>query len=108
MTGCLAALQDVSVVWRFAYSHNRGNLFAPSKANYFDLAADPLNQAAERASLCLYLRGDMAPAPHTVAVAMTAGELLGGLNRNVAAAPPWHAWLLRATAAGWSISPTSR
>ena len=68
MTGCLAALQDWGGVWRFAYSHGNWNMFNPSGAGYFDLASDPLNQCAERAILCLYLRGDMAPAPQKVAI----------------------------------------
>ena len=70
MTGCLAALQDWGGVWRFAYSHGNWNMFNPSGAGYFDLASDPLNQCAERAILCLYLRGDMAPAPQKVAITL--------------------------------------
>ena len=70
MTGCLAALQDWGGVWRFAYSHGNWNMFHVSGAGYFDLASDPLNQCAERAILCLYLRGDMAPAPQKVAITL--------------------------------------
>lgn len=102
ITGCMAALQDWGAVWRFTYSHSRDNLFKPSPAGYFDLATDPLNQAAERAAICLYLRGDMRPAPHTVGIAMTSAELLRRPERiasareahNVAAAPSWHALAL--------------
>ncbi|MBI3922130.1 MAG: hypothetical protein HY318_11985, partial [Armatimonadetes bacterium] len=76
LTGCMAALQDWSVVWRFAYGHSRDTLFQPGAANYFDVVSDPLNQAAERASLCLFLRGDMRPARHSIGVAMTEKGLL--------------------------------
>ena len=59
ITGALAALQGWNGVWRFAYSHNRANLFAPMAMGNFDNASDPLNQASDRAALCLFLRGDM-------------------------------------------------
>jgi hypothetical protein len=66
LTGALACVQDWDVVWRFAYSHNRGNLFEPAAMNYFDLAADPLNLITDRLSLCLFLRRDLPPAPAAV------------------------------------------
>ncbi|MCK4375705.1 MAG: hypothetical protein KAX19_10260, partial [Candidatus Brocadiae bacterium] len=94
LTGCMAALQRWGVVWRFAYSHNRGNLFEPSPAGYFDVATDPLNQAAERAAICLFLRGDMRPAPHSVAIATSSEELLRHSRRRVDVAPSWHALAL--------------
>jgi hypothetical protein len=94
ITGALAATQDWGVLWRFTYSHNRGNLFEPGKAGYFDLASDPLNQAAERASVCLYLRGDMKGTDHTVAIAATEDELLRTRKRNTGVAPGWHALAL--------------
>ena len=94
ITGCMAALQGHSVVWRFAYSHSRDNLFQPGTAGYFDLAVDPLNQAAERASLCLFLRGDMQPAPHRVAIGMTPEDLTGRPDLNAALAPKWNALAL--------------
>lgn len=70
MLGCLAALQDWAGIWRFAYSHGKGNIFKPANAGYFDLVSDPLNQCAERATLCLYLRGDMQPAERKIAITM--------------------------------------
>ncbi|HEX2999862.1 MAG TPA: hypothetical protein VHR86_06460, partial [Armatimonadota bacterium] len=78
LTGALGAVQDGSIIWRFAYSHSRDNLFTPSIAGsgYFDMATDPLSQAADRASLCLFRRGDMRPATHSVAIAMTPAELM--------------------------------
>jgi hypothetical protein len=89
LTGCMAALQDWSGVWRFAYSHNRDHLFKVSGAGYFDLATDPLNQAAERASLCLFLRGDLSPAGRTVAITMDAEELRRRQGRQGGIVPPW-------------------
>jgi len=62
LTGALAARQDWDTLWRFAYSHNRDNLFKPFTMHYFDIASDPLNQVAERAALTLFLRGDLPPA----------------------------------------------
>jgi hypothetical protein len=94
ITGSLAATQDWGVVWRFAYSHTRDTLFTPGRAGYLDMVSDPLNLAAERASICLFLRGDMKGADHTVAIAMTEDELLASRTRNVGVSPPWHALAL--------------
>ena len=60
--GALAALQDWSGLWRFAWSHSRGGIVNPGgQMGYFDLANDPLSLAAERAGLCLFLRRDLEP-----------------------------------------------
>ena len=63
LTGATAALRDVDGLWRFAYSHSSKGLLDSdvSAPGYFDLASDPLSLASERASLCLFMRGDMAP-----------------------------------------------
>ncbi|MCC6444839.1 MAG: hypothetical protein IT210_15450, partial [Armatimonadetes bacterium] len=90
LTGALGALQDWSVIWRFAYSHNRENLFAPAPAGYFDMASDPLNQAADRASICLFRRGDLKAAPHAVAIAMSPKDALGSPKSARGAVPSWH------------------
>lgn len=89
LTGCLGALQGWDVIWRFAYSHNRGNLFSPSRATYFDIASDPLNQIADRAAICLYLRGDLREAPHSVALTFAPQDLWDGRIPNAGAAPGW-------------------
>jgi hypothetical protein len=94
LTGCMAALQDWSVVWRFAYSHSRDNLFQPTGINYFDLASDPLNQAAERASLCLFLRGDMRPADHTLEISLDRASLASPEGPRNALSPSWNALAL--------------
>ena len=75
LTGSMGALQGWGVIWRFAYSHNRDDLFQPGRLDYFNMVSDPLSQAAERASICLFLRGDMQPAPRSLAIAMTPKDL---------------------------------
>lgn len=70
MTGAMGALQDWSALWRFAYAHRLENMFdGEGSASYFDVSTDPLSQASERASLCLFLRRDLAPAAEKVAIA---------------------------------------
>lgn len=60
LTGTKAAVQDWDGLWRFAYSHSREDLEDdPTRCpGYFDVATDPLSQASDRASVCLFLRGD--------------------------------------------------
>ena len=101
LTGAMGALQDWNGIWRFAYSHNRESLFAPRAMEYFNMVSDPLSQAAERASLCLFLRGDMKPAPHSVVVAMTEKEAAGA-KPMPGLAPPWH-WLAWVTRVGTQV-----
>lgn len=60
LTGALAAQHEWDGLWRFAYSHSASGLEdRPSGSpGYFDCSTDPLLQASDRASVCLYLRGD--------------------------------------------------
>ena len=60
LTGALAARDGWDALWRFAYSHNKDNWKDNPRQNpgYFDCATDPLSQASDRASVCLFLRGD--------------------------------------------------
>jgi len=60
LTGALASVQEWDGLWRFAYAHSRESLTDnPDHApGYFDVATDPLSQASDRASICLFLRGD--------------------------------------------------
>lgn len=72
----LAARQDWDVLWRFAFSHSDRNLFEDTPAiNYFDLVADPVNLAADRAGFFLFQRGDLAPLAATIAIGMTSADL---------------------------------
>ena len=60
LTGARAAQDGWDALWRFAYSHGRGNFRDDPRQfpGYFDCATDPLGQAGDRASVCLFLRGD--------------------------------------------------
>ncbi len=102
LTGTLGSLQDWDGIWRFAYAHNRDNVSEPGPLNYFDVSADPLNQAAERASLCLFLRGDMQPAEHSVSIDATSQQLMISPTSSRDKTPSWNgvAWLSKV---GWSI-----
>lgn len=97
LTGAMGALQGWGGIWRFAYSHSRPAMFTPSRMGYFDLASDPLSQAAERASLCLFLRGDLQPAPHNLVIGMTDADMASPAARIPNLHPRWHwaAWVTR-------------
>lgn len=62
LTGAIGARQDWAGLMRFAWTHNREGLRRSKPLGYFDMSGDPLGLAAERASICLFLRGDLAPA----------------------------------------------
>ncbi|MBN2505176.1 MAG: hypothetical protein JXQ71_00635 [Verrucomicrobia bacterium] len=105
LTGALGALQGWGGIWRFAYSHNREAMFAPARMGYFDMASDPLSQAADRASVCLFLRGDLQTAPHSVALVMTDADLGRPAARIPTLAPAWH-WLAWVTRVGTRVIPS--
>jgi len=90
MTGAMGALQDWSALWRFAYAHRLENMFdGDASAGYFDVSTDPLSQASDRASICLFLRGDLAPAQKRVAASVTAAETGALGDRAVSVPPSW-------------------
>ncbi len=97
LTGAMGALQGWSGIWRFGYSHDHGKLFTPARIDYFDMVSDPLSQAAERASICLYLRGDMKVAPHEAVITMSDAELKNPPPQIPKLAADWHwaAWVTR-------------
>ncbi len=107
LTGALGALQGWGGIWRFAYSHSRDALAAPARMGYFDVVSDPLSQAAERASLCLFARGDLQTAPHAVALAMTEADLAKPAARIPTLAPGWH-WLAWVTRLGTEVVPSPK
>lgn len=74
MMGAYAALQDWDALYRFAWSHDRGNMFAPSPAKGFDIVTDPVGQLTERQVALLFGRGDVSPARVSYAYAVTKGE----------------------------------
>jgi hypothetical protein len=89
LTGALAAFQDLGGVWRFAYSHSREGVLESGPVDYFNLAEDPLAQAGDRAALCLFLRGDLAPAAHRVALTMSPADLARPPAAIPTLAPRW-------------------
>lgn len=105
LTGAMGALQGWGGIWRFAYSHSREAMFNPSRMGYFDLASDPLSQAAERASLCLFLRGDLRTAPHRVGLVMSAADVAEPASRVPSLHPKWH-WLAWVTRVGTQVLPS--
>jgi hypothetical protein len=105
LTGALGAIQDWSVLWRFAWGHNRATLFEPAPLGYFDVVTDPLNLAAERASICMFRRGDLKPAPHSVVIEATTEDVLKQPRSSRGAIPGWTglAWVTRV---GYATKPT--
>lgn len=97
LTGAMAGLQDWGAIWRFAYAHHRDSLFQPAAMGYFDLVTDPLNQAADRAAVMLFLRGDLAAAPGQVATVFTRDELRNPSGRVIgpASGPSWAGWVTK-------------
>jgi len=107
LTGAMGALQGWGGIWRFAYSHSRENMFTPSQMGYFDVATDPLSQAAERACLCLFLRGDLQTAPHSVSLLMSDLDFDHPAAKIPTLAPKWH-WLAWVTRVGTRVIHTPR
>lgn len=96
LTGALGAIQDWDGIWRFCYSHSRESSFKPSPMNYFDMATDPLGQAAERASLCLFARRDLEEKGMPHLVLSFREEKLAAMDQPVPRlSPAWHwtAWV---------------
>src|SRR5579862_367812 len=103
LTGAMGALQCWSGIWRFAYAHDHAKLFSPARIDYFDMVSDPLGQAAERASICLFLRGDMKAAPGMVTIEMNEVQLKSPPVKvpNLAANWHWAAWVTRIGTTVW-------
>ena len=99
VTGTMGALQDWGGIWRFAFGHTREALTRPegSAMGYFDMVGDPLSLAAERASICLFLRGDLAPLARTYAMVLPKDEVLRMRDRipQNYTAWPWLGWYAR-------------
>jgi hypothetical protein len=98
LAGAMAALQDWDGLWRFDYSYMDSELSdrGTRGPHYFDLATDPLGQAAERAALCLFLRGDLSPLTNGVALWCTP-ESADPARKTLWGYPPWcdAAWTMR-------------
>ncbi|MGN0847846.1 MAG: hypothetical protein ACI4RA_10750 [Kiritimatiellia bacterium] len=105
MTGAMSALQDWDGLWRFAYSHGLDNMRDRTGApGYFDVASDPLGQAGDRASLCLFLRGDLQPLADMVVNQVTPDTFLPASGRPTGVVPRWRdaAWQIRT---GTALAP---
>ena len=105
MTGAMGALQDWDGLWRFAYSHNDENLRdRRGVPGYFDVGSDPLGQASDRASVCLFLRGDMAPLADKLALAVTPDTFMPADGNPTGVVPKWRdaAWQ---TQVGTAVAP---
>ena len=75
-TGAIAAREGLDGLWRFAWSHGIKGVYGPKAMTYFDMSGDPLSLAGERASLCLFLRGDLRPGdPDALVIDSATGAL---------------------------------
>ena len=94
--GSLAALQDWAGVWRFAWSHGLKALANPAAKSmyYMDVSGDPAMLASERAAVCLFLRGDLAPLAETRPVTLCE-------RRIRSLAPPFAPYETADTALAW-------
>ena len=73
LVGALAARQDWDAVWHFAYAHSIEKLRGKGAGGgRFDLAIDPMNLAASRLPLVLFLRRDLKPAGESCALVLDA------------------------------------
>ena len=113
LTGALGALQDWDGLWRFSYSHSietvRDDQGAPG---YFDAASDPLGLASDRASVCLFLRGDLAALEDATVNRADRTDRLPESGKEPGVAPEWKsaAWQTRVgttlrDASGWKTHP---
>ena len=105
MTGAMGALQDWDGLWRFAYSHSDDNLRdRRGVPGYFDVGSDPLGQASDRASVCLFLRGDMAPLADKLALTVTPDTFMPADGKPTGVVPKWRdaAWQ---TQVGTAVAP---
>ncbi|MCL2104930.1 MAG: hypothetical protein FWH21_07765 [Kiritimatiellaeota bacterium] len=108
VTGTLGALQDWDGIWRFAYSHDIRGLtgsHAPAM-NYFDMIGDPLSLAAERASICLFLRGDIPPLKPACAIVLPKADVTAMRDAMPSLRLPW-AWFAWYAQLGTVVADTA-
>ena len=91
LTGALGARQDWAGLLRFAWTHGRHGLTHAKGLGYFDMSGDPLGLAAERASICLFLRGDLAPAEAAYAFVLPPAKAADTKATSGSLAPYWDA-----------------
>ena len=115
VSGTAAALQDWGGIWRFAYAHNREDAVSdvPAPIRFFDLSRDPAHRLADRAAVCLFRRGDLAPIPpeRTLAIEIDP-QAVASARTNIPGAAwgnVWAAWQARVgcVLAGGPEAPSS-
>ena len=99
VTGATAALQDWDGLWRFAWAHGIESIRRPGSQpiGYFNMADDPLSLAAERASICLFLRRDLEVLPDEYDVVLPPAALRTPDPKQTMSKAPWKwaAWYAR-------------
>ena len=88
--GSMAGIQGWTGLWRFAYEHGKSSL--PDNMGdpgLYNLSRDPLALAGERATLLLFLRGDMAEAEKALALDFTDAVLDPTQWRTWRQGPRW-------------------
>lgn len=93
--GAFAALQDWGALYRFAYSGDPRQTFAPGPVSFFDIVNDPIAVASEYAAVALFQRGDVAPAPHAVAVSEAENVFWKHADERVGSPVEQLAWVTR-------------
>lgn len=63
LVGAFAAVQDWDGLWRYLWAHDKARALEPGRhiISKLEGASDPLAVAADRALMCLFLRGDLKP-----------------------------------------------
>jgi hypothetical protein len=82
LMGAVSALQDWDAIWRFAYAHSKESEANPSPLDYFNMATDPVQSAAERAALLLFVRRDAAPSASRVTAIVRRSDLMDRPKAN--------------------------
>ncbi len=75
LIGTMAALQDWSAMWKFAWSHSEKGLVGFGTAGRYNVACDPRSLAMERAVIDLFLRRDVKEHEKTYAFLLPTNEL---------------------------------
>ncbi len=109
----MAAVQDWSGLWCFAYAHHI--FYLGSQANSrpfsFDIATDPLMLLANRAGVFLFLRGDLEPLGESFVLDIEREDLAPAGKRYADSRPLWcaAAWKARfATSVRPDAFPSAR
>jgi len=100
-----AAFQDWDGLYRFAESHDVGNLLNQQACTGFDLVTDPLSQLGERAAGLMFLRGDIAPAKGLLTCAVDSANgyrVISGWAQEGFEEPIEYAGLLTGVASVWA------